>query len=101
VAAASRELSVRLALGASPAEVARAVVFASLGHASLGVAVGLALALALGRLVQHLLVDVSAHDPRTVVAVAGVMLVAAALASALPAGRAARIDPASALRSDG
>ena len=101
VAAASRELSVRLALGASPAEVARAVVFASLGHASLGVAVGLALALALGRLVQHLLVDVSAHDPRTVVAVAGVMLVAAALAGALPAGRAARIDPASALRSDG
>ena len=64
------------------------------------VAVGVVLALAFGRLVQHLLVDVSASDPRTVVLVAVVMLFAAAAAGALPARRAARIDPASALRSD-
>ena len=100
VAAGAREMGVRLALGASPAEVARTVLLASLGHASLGVAVGVVLALAFGRLVQHLLVDVSASDSRTVVIVAVVMLFAAAAAGALPARRAARIDPASALRSD-
>jgi ABC-type antimicrobial peptide transport system permease subunit len=91
---------VRLALGASPAEVARGVLLATLGHAGLGVVVGTVLALAVGRVVEHLLVGVSAHDVRTLAAIAFVMMVAAMAAALFPALKAARIDPASALRTD-
>ena len=90
VAAGRREMGVRLALGASPAEVARAVVSQSLRHAAFGVAVGGMLAVVAGRFVQHLLVDVSAYDARTLTMIAAVMLVAAVVAAALPAIRAAR-----------
>jgi putative ABC transport system permease protein len=100
VAARVRETGVRLALGASPAEVARGVMLATLGHAGLGVAAGTVLALAVGRIVEHLLVDVSAHDVRTLAAIAIVMMVAAVAAALFPALKAARIDPASALRAD-
>ena len=100
VAAGRREMGVRLALGASPADVARAVVAQSLRHAALGVAVGCMMAIAAGRFVQHLLVDVSAYDPRTLSMIAAVMLLTAVAAAAVPAIRAARIDPVSTLRSD-
>lgn len=100
VAAGRREMGVRLALGASPSEVARAVMAGSLRQAALGVAVGGFLAVAVARLVQHLLVDVSAYDVRTLVTIAAVMLMAAVAAAALPALRAARIDLASILRPD-
>lgn len=101
VAGRVREVGVRLALGASPAEVARVVIVESLGYAAVGVGAGVALALGVGRLVEHLLVDVSAYDPGTVATIALILLVAAVAAAAVPALRAARIDPVTALRSDG
>jgi ABC-type lipoprotein release transport system permease subunit len=58
------------------------------------------MAVAAGRFVQHLLVDVSAYDVRTLTIIVAVMLLTAVAAAALPAIRAARIDPASTLRSD-
>jgi putative ABC transport system permease protein len=100
VAGRTREVGVRLALGASPAGVARAVLMESLSPSAVGVAAGLALAIAAGRYVEHLLVDVSAGDPRTLAVVALTVLVASGVAAAIPARRAARVDPITALRSD-
>jgi len=100
VAGRVREVGVRLALGASPGQVARVVIVESLGYAAVGVGAGVILALGVGRLVEHLLVDVSASDPGTLAAVALVLLVAAVAAAVVPALRAARIDPVIALRSD-
>jgi hypothetical protein len=100
VAARVRETGVRLALGASPAEVARGVMLATLGHAGLGVVAGTVLALAVGRVVEHLLVDVSPYDVRTLAAIAFAMMVSAVAAALFPALKAARVDPASALRVD-
>jgi ABC-type antimicrobial peptide transport system permease subunit len=100
VSAGRRETGVRIALGASPAEVARAIMAKSLRQAALGIAVGSMMAVAAGRFVQHLLVDVSAYDVRTLTIIVAVMLLTAVAAAALPAIRAARIDPASTLRSD-
>ncbi|MGE0460875.1 MAG: ADOP family duplicated permease, partial [Vicinamibacterales bacterium] len=91
VAARVREVGVRLALGASPGQVARGVMMEGIGWAAVGVAAGLALAFALGRFVEHLLVDVSAHDPVTLTAVSRVLFGTASAAAASPARRAARI----------
>ena len=101
VAARMRETGVRLALGASPAEVARGVMLATLGHAGLGVAAGMVLAVAVGRFVQHLLVDVSAHDLRTLWRSSGSWSCwRRPWRPCSPRCEAARVDPASALRSD-
>lgn len=100
VAARVRETGVRLALGASPAGVAWDVIVATVRQTAIGIAAGLVLAAAAGRLVRHLLVDVSAYDPWTLAGIAGIMMLAAAAASLVPALRASRTDPASALRTD-
>jgi putative ABC transport system permease protein len=94
------EIGVRMALGARPADVTRMVVGQGLLLAAIGVAVGLAAALALGRLVAGLLFGTSPTDPAVHAAIAAVLLVVAALASWLPARRAARVDPMIALRSE-
>ena len=96
----TREIGVRLAIGATPASVARHVVGESLGSAVAGIAIGCLLALAAGTLIQSLLVDVSAHDPATLGVVAAVLLVVAVVAALVPAMRAARIDPVAALRAE-
>jgi len=100
VASRVRDVGVRLAIGATPAAVARAVVVESLRPAVAGIAAGVAIAIGLGRFVAHLLVDVSAHDPWTVAAVAGALLGGAVLAAVFPARRASRVDPVAALRAD-
>jgi putative ABC transport system permease protein len=66
-----------------------------------GVAIGVAGALALTRFLSTLLFEVSAHDPATFAAIAGLMTVVAAMASAVPARRATRADPMMVLRGDG
>jgi putative ABC transport system permease protein len=98
VTARRREMGVRMALGESPGAVARRVVVGGLAHVGAGLALGLGLALASGRLVAHLLVDVTAFDAPTLIGVTTVLAIAAVAASAGPAGRAARVDPAAVLK---
>ena len=95
-----RETGIRLALGSSPSLEAGRVMRECMSSTAIGLAAGLALALSLGRLVESLLVDVSARDVSTLVIVSGTMLAVALTAAALPAWRAARIDPSSVLRAD-
>jgi predicted permease len=94
----TREIGVRMALGAQSSQVRRMVVRQGLVLATLGVAIGLAGALALARLIRSLLYGIAPHDPVTLTVVTLSLLAVAALASWLPALRAARIDPIEALR---
>jgi putative ABC transport system permease protein len=96
----TREIGVRLAIGAPPGLVARQVVRESLGNAVAGIAIGSVLALAAGSLLQGLLVGVSSRDPVTLGVVAAVLLAVAVGAAFVPARRAARIDPVIALRAE-
>ena len=95
-----REIGIRLALGASPELVRGAVLRQALVVAGAGAIVGVATALAGGRLLQSLLFEVSPTDPLSLVLVCGVLITATAAAAYIPARNATRIDPASVLRSD-
>ena len=95
-----REIGVRIALGAEPSVVAGAVVMRGLRYAVIGVAIGVAGALAVTRVMRTLLFGVSATDPLTFVALSLFLVLVAVLASYLPARQAARTDPMVALRSD-
>jgi putative ABC transport system permease protein len=100
VAQRTREIGVRVALGADPASVLRIVVGGALGLAGLGVGIGLLGALAGTRVLSGLLFGVTATDPATYAGVAVLLLGVAALASWLPARAATRVDPAIALRAE-
>jgi putative ABC transport system permease protein len=96
----TQEIGIRMALGAGPATVLRAVLGEGLALSCAGIAIGFAAALALTRLLGKLLFGVTPTDPATFAAV-GVLLVAvAATASWLPARRAMRVDPILALREE-
>jgi len=97
----TREIGVRMALGAQSVQVRRMVVRQGLTLATIGVAIGLAAALALSRLISSLLYGITPYDPATLASVTLGLLVVSAVASWLPAMRAARIDPIEALRADG
>jgi len=92
------ELAVRIALGASPGRAVWHVLGATLKMSAAGVMAGVALALALGRVMQAVLFGITPSDPVTYVAAVAVLLAVAALAAWLPARRTARINPAAALR---
>lgn len=92
------EIGVRMALGAEPGEVVRMVVGQAARLATAGIAVGGAAALALARLLTTLLYGVSATDPYAFAAAALALAAAAIAAGYVPARRAARVDPAVALR---
>lgn len=100
VAGRRHELGVRVALGASTADVMRLVVRDGVLLAVVGSAIGVALALVASRWVQPLLFEQSASDLRVYAVVGLVMLLVAIVASLLPARRAARVDPAQALRAE-
>ncbi len=94
----TREIGVRMALGARQRDVARMVVRSGLFVALGGVAIGLAGALAVTRLMRALLFEVSPTDPATFGAVSALLVGIALLASYLPARRAAAVDPIEAIR---
>jgi putative ABC transport system permease protein len=96
----TREIGVRMALGAKPGSVVRLVIFEGLRPILLGMAIGLAGSLALNRLLAQLVYGVSTSDPQVFAAVAVFLTAAALLASYLPARNATRIDPMPALRAD-
>jgi predicted permease len=96
----TREIGIRMALGAEAHGVARMFVLQGLRLAFAGAALGLAAAAALTRLMSSLLFHTSALDPMTYVAVSAFLLLAAALASYIPARRATSIDPSTALRAE-
>ena len=100
VAQRSHELGVRVALGAQSRDVVRLVVGQGARFATLGLGLGLALASLAAPWVQPLLFQQSARDPAVYGAVAALLLTVALLSSLLPAWRATRADPNTALRSD-
>ena len=98
IAQRTREIGLRLALGAGRAGVLWLVIGDGAGLAVLGIAIGVASALALTRLMTHLLFGVGATDPATFGTVALVLAVTSLLASYIPAWRAMKVDPIEALR---
>jgi putative ABC transport system permease protein len=94
----TREIGIRMALGANPGTVLRLVLGRGLRLAGAGTVIGVLASLMLTRLLGSLLFDVSATDPLTFAAVAGLLLGVASLACYVPARRAMRVDPMVALR---
>jgi putative ABC transport system permease protein len=96
----TRELGIRVALGANTVDVLRLVLGGALKMSAAGVAIGLAGAVALTRFLETLLFAVRPLDTVTFIATAGVLLLTAVVASAVPAWGAMRVDPAVALRQE-
>ena len=95
-----QEIGVRLALGAAPLHVLKLVVGRGMVLAGAGVLAGLAGAVGLSRLMHSVLYGIAPSDPLTFAGVALVLLAVALAASWLPARRATRVDPATALRAE-
>jgi len=96
----TQEMGVRLALGAGSMQVRNMVVWQGMRVALIGVAIGAAAAFALSRLLARFLFGVTAHDPVTFAGVAAVLSAVALIGVWLPARRAARVDPVTALRTE-
>jgi putative ABC transport system permease protein len=95
-----REIGIRIALGARPADILATVVRQGMVLVLIGLACGIGGALALTRLLKNLLFEVTPTDAPTYAAVSVLLLASALLACWVPARRAARIDPQLALRSE-
>jgi predicted lysophospholipase L1 biosynthesis ABC-type transport system permease subunit len=100
VAQRTREIGIRVALGAQAHDVLRLVIGRGARLVGAGVVIGLVAALALGRFVVSLLYGVTPRDVPTLVAVTIFLVIVAGLATYLPARRAMRVDPVDALRAD-
>jgi len=100
VARRTSEIGVRMALGAEPARVKGLIVREAMTTVVLGVILGLGIATGVSRLMESMLYGVEALDPLTFGLAAAALGIAAALAAYLPASRASRVDPVSALRAD-
>jgi putative ABC transport system permease protein len=94
----TRDIGIRMALGARPADVLSLVTKLGLKLALLGVIIGIALAIGLARVIANFLFGVTPTDPATYAAVAAALIAVALLACFIPARRAARVDPMVALR---
>jgi predicted permease len=100
VAGRTREMGVRLALGASPHSLVRLVVRQAVTPVGIGILAGLAASQWLRRIAETRLFDVNAHDPVTLVAAVTTVAVAAVIAAYLPARRTTRVDPIEVLRAE-
>jgi ABC-type antimicrobial peptide transport system permease subunit len=100
VAERTREFGIRIALGSSVSQAILAVAGQGVLLAATGAAIGVALSLWAGKLLQSLIYRVKATDPLTFAAVAFTLLSVAVVASLLPSIKIARINPASTLRGD-
>ncbi len=96
----TREIGLRMAMGAGPAAIVRMVLGGGMRLAVLGVVIGLAAAYGLSTYVETLLYEVTPSDPTTYAGTAGILLAVAALACYVPARRAMRVDPLVALQSE-
>jgi putative ABC transport system permease protein len=96
----TRELGIRIALGASPRNILSLVLRQGVALAFSGVTIGLASAFLLTRLIRSLLFGVEATDPITFAGISLLLVMITLLASYIPAQRAARIDPLISLRCD-
>jgi len=96
----TRELSIRMALGAQPRDVVRHVLLQSLVLTAAGIAIGIGAAIACSRLLAALLFGVGAIDLTTYAGIAAGLVFISTLAAYLPARRAARTDPMISLRSE-
>jgi ABC-type antimicrobial peptide transport system permease subunit len=100
VAQRSREMGIRLALGAQPRTLVALVVRHAIWMAAIGVTVGIATTIMLGAFADKLLYGVRSSDPLTYASVAMVLAIVAVCATISPARRATRVDPALALRAE-
>jgi ABC-type antimicrobial peptide transport system permease subunit len=96
----TREMGIRLALGASETRILTLVMRQGMLLALAGIAVGLTGGLALARIMRGMLFGISAGDPATYIAVCGSLGLIALVASYIPACRAARVDPNVSLRGE-
>ncbi|HSC15760.1 MAG TPA: FtsX-like permease family protein, partial [Gammaproteobacteria bacterium] len=96
----TREIGIRSALGAEPRRLNNTFLLQGLALSAVGAVVGLVAAMALGRLMSSLLFGIGSMDPTAYVAAVVVTIAAAALASYVPARRAAKIDPIETLRAE-
>ncbi len=96
----TREIGIRVALGAAGREIRRTVIRPAVGLAAIGVALGCLVAWLLGGVLAPELYEVSPHDPLTFAVVGCILLASAWVACAIPARRAGRLDPLVALRSE-
>jgi ABC-type antimicrobial peptide transport system permease subunit len=94
------EIGIRMALGAQMGDVLRMVLYDGMRPVLIGVVIGLAGALALGRVVSNLIYGVRVTDPLTFAAVSGLLGAVAIIASVVPAWRATKVDPMTALREE-
>jgi len=94
----TREIGIRLALGAAPGEILRTVLRQGISIIAIGSLAGILLAFAVARIVGHFLLGVSPTDPLTYVGVSSLLLLAALAASYIPARRVTKVDPIVALR---
>jgi predicted permease len=97
----TREIGIRMALGAEAAQVSRLFLRHGMTLTAIGLAIGVATSIGLTRFMSTLLFGVSATDPATYAAVSAILGSVALLATWLPARRAAKVDPMAALRADG
>jgi len=100
VARRTREIGVRMALGAGPAAVVRGVLRDSLWPAAIGIVVGLGASVAATRVIASFLFETRPTDPGSLAAAAVALALAAFLAALIPARRAARVDPVTVLRAE-
>jgi ABC-type antimicrobial peptide transport system permease subunit len=96
----TREIGIRVALGARPSEIVRMILAQVMTSAFLGLATGLLLSLALTRFLASLLFGIGPHDAPTLIAVTMIIALVTALAGFFPAMRATNTDPIASLRNE-